>query len=118
MTDYCPFCEIVDGNAPAQIVGYWGGVLAIVPLNPVTDGHVIVLPTAHVASATDNVDVAAMTMRCAAQYARENAGDCNIITSVGAAATQTVRHLHIHVVPRREGDGLALPWTAAPGTPA
>jgi hypothetical protein len=35
----------------------------------------------------------------------------NLITSVGAAATQTVRHLHIHLIPRREGDALALPWT-------
>jgi histidine triad (HIT) family protein len=38
-------------------------------------------------------------------------GPCNIITSVGAEATQTVFHLHLHVVPRRFGDGLALPWT-------
>jgi histidine triad (HIT) family protein len=37
--------------------------------------------------------------------------DCNIITSVGSAATQTVRHLHVHVVPRRRGDGLQLPWS-------
>jgi hypothetical protein len=36
---------------------------------------------------------------------------CNLITSVGADATQSVRHLHIHVVPRREGDGLMLPWS-------
>lgn len=35
----------------------------------------------------------------------------NIITSRGSAATQTVYHLHLHVVPRREGDGLGLPWT-------
>lgn len=34
-----------------------------------------------------------------------------IITSIGANATQTVRHTHLHVVPRRPGDGLALPWT-------
>jgi histidine triad (HIT) family protein len=36
---------------------------------------------------------------------------CNIITSAGSDATQTVFHLHLHVVPRRAGDGLALPWT-------
>ena len=39
------------------------------------------------------------------------AASCNLITSVGAAATQTVKHLHIHIVPRHEGDGLHLPWT-------
>lgn len=35
----------------------------------------------------------------------------NLITSRGGAATQTVFHLHVHVVPREAGDGLALPWT-------
>jgi len=34
----------------------------------------------------------------------------NIITSIGSAATQTVMHAHIHIVPRAEGDGLKLPW--------
>lgn len=107
----CPFCAIAAREAPADIVGDWGNALAIVPLNPVTPGHVLVLPAVHVTSAVENPDVTAMTMRYAAKYARENAADCNIITSVGAAATQTVRHLHIHVVPRRDGDGLALPWS-------
>ncbi len=49
-------------------------------------------------------------MRHAAELAAE-VGDCNVITSRGAAATQTVRHLHVHVVPRRQGDGILLPWT-------
>src|SRR4051794_33645564 len=111
MTDECPFCAIVARSAPAQILGDWGHALAIVPLHPVTPGHVLVLPAAHVTSATDSPEVTAMTMRYAAKYAREHTTDCNIITSVGDAATQTVRHLHIHVVPRRADDGLALPWT-------
>jgi histidine triad (HIT) family protein len=50
-------------------------------------------------------------MSRAAQWAR-TCGDANLITSVGSAATQTVFHLHVHVVPRRAGDGLALPWTS------
>ncbi|MFI0712504.1 HIT domain-containing protein [Streptomyces inhibens] len=37
----------------------------------------------------------------------------NVITSRGPSATQTIRHLHIHLVPRADGDGLLLPWTAA-----
>lgn len=35
----------------------------------------------------------------------------NLITSAGAEATQSVFHLHVHIVPRGENDGLALPWT-------
>jgi histidine triad (HIT) family protein len=49
----------------------------------------------------------------ACQYARDEVvGSCNIITSTGSSATQTVFHLHLHVVPRSTGDGLTLPWTA------
>jgi hypothetical protein len=42
---------------------------------------------------------------------RHGVGDCNLIASRGPAATQTVPHLHLHLVPRLEGDGLPLPWT-------
>ncbi len=53
-------------------------------------------------------------MRYAAQWAAgHRMNPCNLITSAGREATQTVFHLHIHVVPRRDGDGLALPWTPA-----
>lgn len=42
---------------------------------------------------------------------RIHADDFNLITSSGRWATQTVKHLHIHYVPRRKDDGLTLPWT-------
>lgn len=108
----CPFCEIVAGRAPATIVGEWYSDIAITPLNPVTDGHVIVIPRVHVPDATTSANVSGQTMRQAARLARK-IGPCNIITSVGAEATQTVMHLHMHIVPRVEGDGLHLPWTGA-----
>lgn len=107
----CPFCQIVAGDAPAKIVAEWDDALAIVPLSPVTDGHVLVIPRCHVQDAAAMPDVTASTMRRAAELAGA-AAPCNLITSVGAEATQTVYHLHIHVVPRHAGDGLALPWTA------
>lgn len=108
--DPCVFCRIVTGESPATIVRRWRKAVAFVPLNPVTDGHVLVVPTVHVRDAAQDPDVSAFTMAAASELARE-AGPCNIITSAGAEATQTVFHLHLHVVPRREGDGLALPWT-------
>lgn len=110
MTAACPFCAIVDGKAPATIVKEWERAIAIVPLNPVTDGHVLVLPKEHVESATVSPMTTGMTMVAASELAD---APCNIITSVGAEATQTVRHLHVHIVPRRAGDGLALPWATA-----
>ncbi|MEV5204932.1 HIT family protein [Streptomyces sp. NPDC053720] len=108
----CTFCLIADGQAPAVVVRRWEdrGILAILPLNPVTDGHVLVLPAAHVEDAGADQDLAARTMACASELlADHDAG--NIITSKGEAATQSVGHLHLHVIPRRRGDDLPLPWT-------
>lgn len=112
MTDAskCPFCEIVAGRAPAAVVREWSDALAIVPLGPVTDGHLIVLPKAHVPDARDPL-YASMVIYRAAELAAEFHPSFNLITSVGREATQSVFHLHLHIVPRRVGDGLPLPWT-------
>jgi histidine triad (HIT) family protein len=107
----CVFCRIVAGVEPARIVARWPEAIAIVPLNPVVDGHRLVIPHAHVADAFDDPWVTGMVAARAAEFAAAHEVDCNLITSVGRAATQTVYHLHWHVVPRSEGDGLALPWT-------
>ena len=107
MADDCVFCRIVARQEPAEIVREWPETIAIVPLNPVTPGHLLVIPAEHVTDALDDPVVAASTMYRAAELAQR---PCNIITSAGAAATQTVFHLHVHVVPRASGDGLALPW--------
>jgi histidine triad (HIT) family protein len=106
--DDCVFCQIVAGEAPATVIREWPDAIAIVPLRPVAPGHVLVIPRTHVADATVDPDVTAVTMRRAAELA---VPPCNLITSAGRPATQTVFHLHIHVVPRRVGDGLALPWS-------
>ncbi|WP_456228936.1 HIT family protein [Streptomyces sp. YJ-C3] len=82
------------------------------PLAAVTPGHVLVIPRAHVADVGVDPAVSARTMRRAAELAAD-LGECNIITSRGESATQTVFHLHLHVLPRYPEDGLALPWAPA-----
>lgn len=106
----CIFCEIVAGRSPAKYVSSTPDVITIHPLNPVTLGHLIVIPTKHVADFTTDPDVSALTMREAANVAAIYGYPCNIITSRGREATQSVFHLHLHIVPRAENDGLALPW--------
>ncbi|MDJ0345227.1 HIT domain-containing protein [Streptomyces sp. H10-C2] len=110
----CPFCEIVAGRAPATIVREWPDALAIVPLGPVVDGHLLIIPKVHVADFSEDPDVSAATMRRAAELA-DGTNPANIITSRGRAATQSVFHLHLHLVPRAAGDGLALPWYSGRG---
>ena len=104
------FCDIIAGRAPAVVLREWDDALAIKPRGGVNDGHTLVIPRVHVKDAVEAPDVSADTMRRACQYARE-LGNLNVITSVGPDATQTVYHLHIHIVPRVAEDGLPLPWT-------
>ena len=79
------------------------------PLNPVVAGHLLVIPTYHASDVSDSVsaqEAIKLVALLTNQY--EN---CNIITSKGSDATQTVFHLHFHIIPRIKGDGLKLPWT-------
>ena len=109
----CPFCQrIAAGDYDRRISGRLDAV-TFEPLNPVTAGHRLVVPVTHVTSALGHPAIAADAMAAAVLVAGHyGIRECNFITSAGTAATQTVMHLHIHVVPRRDGDGLHLPWTA------
>lgn len=103
----CVFCERLKA---LEFDGGNDHAVEFEPLDPMAPSHRVVISRHHVADAVAFPEVTAQTMRFAAEVAM-SAGSCNLITSVGMAATQTVYHLHIHVVPRRTGDGLALPWT-------
>lgn len=106
MSADCPFCERIANNDVEQD---YTSVVRFEPLNPVTPGHMLFVPAWHVEHPHPEGVRAAMGY--ASSYAKSRGEDFNLITSSGAAATQTVSHLHVHYVPRREGDGLALPWT-------
>ena len=108
----CPFCEIAVELAPATIVEEWASCMAIVPLNPVVPGHVIVFPLDHVVDFAESPAVTGEVARRTAELAKRlGLRTANMITSMGEAATQSVFHLHWHLVPRAEDDGLTLPWT-------
>jgi histidine triad (HIT) family protein len=106
----CVFRAIIAGTAPATVIRRWDGVIAISPREPVTAGHTLVIPRRHVADVGVDPSISAATMAAAAELAATLPA-CNVITSRGAVATQTIFHLHIHVVPRHDGDELPLPWT-------
>lgn len=105
----CVFCDIVAGRAPARIVRRWPETTAFVPLNPVTPGHVLIVPNEHARDAVDKPNVTMLTMARAVALASEHQAS-NILTSIGRAATQSIFHLHIHLVPRANDDQLMLPW--------
>ncbi len=108
MSTECPFCNY---SGPSEIIAEYDDTIVFAPINPVTLGHVLVVPKVHVVDAAENPRITASAYYDAAREAQRLLGPFNLITSAGQAATQTVQHLHIHLVPRRFGDGLLLPWS-------
>lgn len=117
----CPFCLIAHGEAEARFAehpvsgrvmdGSTGCVMILEPIGACTPGHLLAVPTVHVVSAVSDPAVAAYTVEEAAEYMQLSGGDWNLITNIGKVATQTVPHLHFHLVPRQRGDGIRLPWS-------
>jgi histidine triad (HIT) family protein len=107
----CVFCDIIAGLSPATFVQEWRDTVAFIPQKPVVRGHVLIVPNAHVDDVRWDAWISGTTFARAAEYARARNVHCNLITSAGSDATQTVEHLHVHYVPRHAGDGLHLPWT-------
>lgn len=106
----CPFCAIIADPSSADGFVNYGDVVSFIPLDPVAPGHRLFVPREHVADASVDPGITGRVMVFAARWL-PGWSAANVITSMGTAATQTVFHLHVHVVPRRAGDGLALPWT-------
>ena len=112
----CPFCAIVAGRAPAREVLRTDEVLAFLPDVPAVLGHTLVVPTSHLPNIwtvgqREAHDLADATRRVAAAVAEAtNAEGMNIIQSNGVTAGQSVFHLHIHVVPRKDRDRMPDLW--------
>jgi histidine triad (HIT) family protein len=110
----CVFCAIITGDAPAIRIHEDDSYLAILDVRPFTRGHTLVLPKRHTADLTDTPPetVAAMVAigrRIAlAARATELADATNIAINDGRAAFQSVPHIHLHVLPRRNGDKLSF----------
>lgn len=120
MSADCPFCAIAAGSAPAQRIVAAPDVLAFMDLRQAVPGHVLVIPRRHVPDIYAlSMDEAARIMQVAAQVARALREICrpaglNLWQSNGAAGGQEVFHFHLHVHPRRAGDGLLRVYPTAP----
>ena len=117
----CPFCEVVRRtDRDAREVYRDAEAVAFFPTEPATIDHTLLVPRLHVPDIwTLPEDVAAhlgkVTVRLASAVKRAVKPDgLNIIQSNGSAATQTVFHLHVHLVPRWENDAVGRIWP--PGT--
>lgn len=113
----CPFCEIVQRDDPdAREVYRDEHVVAFFPTEPAVLGHTMVVPRGHIPDVWSLPDDVAgylawaiVRLAAAVREAVEPEG-LNIIQSNGEAATQTVFHLHVHLVPRWHGDAMGPIW--------
>jgi histidine triad (HIT) family protein len=110
----CVFCAIVAGEAPAIRLCEDDAYLAILDIRPFTRGHTLVIPKQHTVDLTDTppetlAQMVTIGQRIArAARATELADATNIGINDGGAAFQTVFHIHLHVLPRRNGDKLSV----------
>jgi histidine triad (HIT) family protein len=108
--DPCLFCRIVAEQEPAHVVLDEGDVVGFLDVRPVFEGHVLLVPRTHrddLADVTpaELADLLAAAQRVAA--AQERAlGAGGAWVSINHRVSQSVPHLHVHVVPRTKGDGL------------
>jgi histidine triad (HIT) family protein len=110
----CVFCAIVAGEAPAIRIYEDDGYLAFLDIRPFTRGHTLVVPKRHTVDLTDTpsetlADMVTIGQRIAkAARATELADATNVGINDGSAAFQSVLHVHLHVLPRRNGDKLSV----------
>lgn len=117
---HCIFCRIIAGNEPASLVLDRPDVLAFVDVRQGVRGHVLVVPRRHVetlyeldAALAGELMAAAVAIARAMQRRWAPEG-LNLWQSNGEAGGQEVPHVHLHVQPRRQGDGLLRIYPDSP----
>ena len=111
----CPFCSIAAGDAPASVVYDGPETIAFMDLNPVTEGHVLVVPRAHTPGLGGLVPATGGRMFAVAQKVAATlrgsdvpTDGVNLFLADGEAAGQEVFHVHLHVIPRTEDDDVTV----------
>ncbi|GAA3122826.1 histidine triad (HIT) family protein [Kribbella aluminosa] len=106
----CLFCSIIAGTTPAQLVLDTADVVGFLDIRPVFKGHTLIVPRAHVPTMVEMSDEvmvplfgAARSVAAAVRTAFDAQGS---FVAVNNVVSQSVPHLHVHVVPRTKGDGL------------
>ncbi|HEV7172653.1 HIT family protein [Pedococcus sp.] len=106
----CLFCRIVDGSQPAHVVLDEPLTLGFLDTRPVFKGHVLLVPRIHVPTLVDLPGELLPVLMGAAQRLAgamvDGLGSQGSFVAMNNVVSQSVPHLHVHVVPRTKGDGL------------
>jgi histidine triad (HIT) family protein len=123
MSDACLFCKIIAGEIPAEVVFQDDLTIAFLDIGPLFPGHVLLAPKKHFQTLTDlPVETVAplfqnaRTLTRAVEAAMEAQGS---FVGINNRVSQSVPHLHVHIVPRKQKDGLrGFFWPRKPYTDA
>ncbi len=111
----CLFCKIVSGEVPSYKVYEDEAVLAFLDISPCNPGHTLVIPKDHYANMEEipenKLCLLISAVKKIGQSIKENLGvpGYNVSENNDSVAGQIIPHIHFHIIPRREGDGLR-PW--------
>lgn len=110
----CIFCDIIDNKIPSKKIYEDENILAILDISQATKGHTLVIPKKHFDNITE-VDkstlskLISVSQDLAKQITdRLNAKGFNLLVNTNEAAGQTVKHMHLHILPRYEDDNLTM----------
>jgi histidine triad (HIT) family protein len=106
----CLFCSIIAGTTPATIVLETDDVVGILDVRPVFKGHILLVPREHVVTLSDLPESLMVPLLGTAQRVADaitsGLGAQGTFVAMNNVVSQSVAHLHVHVVPRTKGDGL------------
>lgn len=117
----CIFCKIIAGDIPSFKLFEDNRTLAFMDINPANPGHALIIPKYHATGLLDLPaewlgDSITTAQKVAQGVSRALSPDgINLVQANGEGAAQSVRHFHLHVIPRRLGDELKLNWGIKPG---
>ena len=108
----CIFCKIASGEVESLKVYEDEKTLAFMDIAKDVDGHILVIPKKHVKSTLDcdpeTLQAVTHTVKLVADHLVKDCGydGVNLLNASGKSSGQSVDHFHIHIIPRKDGDGI------------
>jgi len=108
----CIFCKIVNKEIPKELTYEDENFIAFLDIKPRAEGHTLIIPKKHYKTILDMPNTLGNELQEAIKKVsldlmqKGKAEGFNVLTNSGEVAGQIVHHLHVHIIPRREGDGM------------
>ena len=123
MMEECIFCKLANGEFPTNSIYEDDLFNVILDVGPATKGHALILPKEHAENLFDLPEETASAAMILAKKLgkrivdRLGADGLNVVQNNGEAAGQTVKHFHLHLIPRYKNDGQNILWDPTSPSP-